>query len=260
MTENSEQKNGKNKKVPSEMIEEKIPKYIIGAFSLVAALAWNDAIKDLISSRFGELTGKGVGYKFIYAFIATLFVGIMVIIVYHASNYYGIAKEKLLDCWSSKKAICVMRSNNPMMGGTVSIDELKSGKLLFKINLYGLEPYSVHAFHIHETGDLTDGCDSLGPHYNPCNKTHGFPETNNSHLGDLPELYADEWGKIETTIISNKIKLNDIIGRSLVLHANCDDYGFFGTKQSLTTGNSGARIMCGIIALADNDILCEEKK
>jgi len=30
-----------------------------------------------------------------------------------------------------------------------------------------------HGFHIHTFGDLSNGCVSAGPHYNPFNTTHG---------------------------------------------------------------------------------------
>ena len=36
----------------------------------------------------------------------------------------------------------------------------------------GLEP-GMHGIHIHEFGDLSDGCDSAGGHYNPDGVDHG---------------------------------------------------------------------------------------
>ena len=33
--------------------------------------------------------------------------------------------------------------------------------------VYGLGPNPVHGFHIHEFGDLSDGCQSCGGHFNP---------------------------------------------------------------------------------------------
>lgn len=40
-----------------------------------------------------------------------------------------------------------------------------------------------------------------------------------------------------------------IIGRSVVIHADPDDFGKGGTATSLTTGNSGDRIACAVIGV-----------
>ena len=47
--------------------------YIVAALSLVAGLAWNDAIKALIAFFF-PLDSSGIFIKFIYAIIITIFV------------------------------------------------------------------------------------------------------------------------------------------------------------------------------------------
>ena len=38
----------------------------------------------------------------------------------------------------------------------------------------GLKP-GAHGFHIHSSGDLSQGCDGLGDHYNPYDAPHGGP-------------------------------------------------------------------------------------
>jgi len=39
-------------------------------------------------------------------------------------------------------------------------------------------------------------------------------------------------------------ELDNIVGRSIVVHAGEDDLGLGGATDSLTTGNAGARVAC----------------
>ena len=41
-----------------------------------------------------------------------------------------------------------------------------------EIHLKGLKRGQIHAIHIHEFGDLTQGCKSCGGHFNPGNCDH----------------------------------------------------------------------------------------
>lgn len=59
-----------------EEIREKTSGYILAAFGLVAALAWNDAIKSLIEYFF-PLNKNTVFIKFAYAFLITFLVVII---------------------------------------------------------------------------------------------------------------------------------------------------------------------------------------
>ena len=104
-----------------------------------------------------------------------------------------------------------------------------------------------HGFHIHEKGDCSAAdAASAGPHFNPTHQHHGGPDTAERHAGDLGNIEADSSGKAH---IQWKGKLSlagadSIIGKSAVVHEKVDD---FKTDPS---GNSGARLACGVIEAA----------
>ena len=103
----------------------------------------------------------------------------------------------------------------------------------------------MHGFHVHETGDCSAlDASSAGAHYNPAGAAHGDPASVTHHAGDIPNVQADESGRARVDARVQGVSLggaNDIIGRALIVHADPDDY----TTQP--SGNSGARIACGVI-------------
>ncbi|EDO18402.1 hypothetical protein Kpol_1013p77 [Vanderwaltozyma polyspora DSM 70294] len=107
-------------------------------------------------------------------------------------------------------------------------------------------------FHIHEFGDVTNGCTSAGPHFNPFKKTHGAPSAETRHVGDLGNIKTDANGVSKGSMTDNLVKLigpTSIIGRSVVVHAGTDDLGQGGNEESLKTGNAGGRAACGVIGV-----------
>ena len=118
--------------------------------------------------------------------------------------------------------------------------------LMAHVQLTGLAPNSEHGFHLHDKGDCAsaDGT-SAGGHFNPTGQPHG-PQDAAHHAGDLPSLKADANGVVDQKLMLSGPTLADgpssIAGRSVIVHANADDY----TTQP--TGNSGPRIACGVIA------------
>jgi len=108
----------------------------------------------------------------------------------------------------------------------------------------------LHGFHIHESGDLTEGCKSLCAHYNPDKAHHGGLGSKKRHRGDLGNIKARSDGSVSQTITTTRLKLEEIIGRSVIVHKDKDDLGRGGDSESLKTGNSGERVLCGVIGLA----------
>lgn len=122
----------------------------------------------------------------------------------------------------------------------------KGGKVLVEARVAGLSPGG-HGFHVHEKGDCSSGDGmSTGGHFNPHGKPHAAPATPDRHAGDLPMLVADAAGNATLSVEVDVITIGgggaDIVGRGLIVHKDPDD---FSTQP---TGNSGARVACGVIA------------
>ncbi|VDO03655.1 unnamed protein product [Rodentolepis nana] len=152
-----------------------------------------------------------------------------------------------------KKAVCVMRGEEGAKG--VVHFEQKDDAVKIHAEFEGLKP-GKHGFHVHEFGDQTQGCISAGAHFNPHKKNHGAPDASERHVGDLGNVEAGSDGKAVLDLTDKLISLsgeNSIIGRCMVVHADPDDLGLGGHELSLTTGNAGARVACGVIGIAKAD-------
>ena len=137
------------------------------------------------------------------------------------------------------------------------------------VNAPGIDAF--HGFHVHANNVVTatngEGCIadpdlasstwfvSADGHYNPGGATHSH------NAGDLPVVYVNGDGSVETKFRIDTIDSSELVGKAVVLHAGPDNYanipasGANGyTPNSATaipttnnTGNSGDRIACGVI-------------
>jgi Cu-Zn family superoxide dismutase len=116
------------------------------------------------------------------------------------------------------------------------------------VSVTGLNP-GRHGMHVHENGSCS-GPDfqSAGGHFNPDGKKHGTQNPEGPHAGDLPNLVAEEDGSADTTVSMSANLLTEgpssMLGaqqRSFVIHADPDD------EKTDPSGNSGARVVCGVI-------------
>jgi Cu-Zn family superoxide dismutase len=131
--------------------------------------------------------------------------------------------------------------------GTATFTEVSGGvKVLLETN--GLPP-GPHGVHIHEVGKCEPpGFTTAGNHFNPEAKQHGALNPQGQHAGDLPNLTVgtDGSGRLEAmstliTLGAGPKSILDADGSALVVHAAPDDF------RTDPTGNSGARIACGVI-------------
>lgn len=114
------------------------------------------------------------------------------------------------------------------------------GGVLIDVEVFGLPDDSTkddsafYGMHVHEFGDCSDDFMKTGSHYNPSGAAHPF------HAGDLPSLLSTR-GYAWLSCYDKRFPLDDIIGKSVVIHRNRDDF----TTQP--AGDSGEKIACGVI-------------
>ncbi|KAF9027826.1 Cu/Zn superoxide dismutase [Hymenopellis radicata] len=152
-----------------------------------------------------------------------------------------------------RTAVVFVSGNSTVKGTVVFQQESPDDLIHIKAAVTGLDPNSLRGWHVHVSGNLTDGCTSAGPHFNPFNLTHGAPDDKIRHVGDLGNLKSDAHGAAMPELTDTELTLFgdlSIIGRALVIHAGTDDLGKGGNAESLANGNSGPRSACGVIGWA----------
>lgn len=117
----------------------------------------------------------------------------------------------------------------------------KHGLVLLIINVFNLPENNETGFfalHIHEGNDCSgEGFSNTGSHYNPDKSPHP------NHAGDLPPLLSCD-GEAYMAVCTDRFAVNDVIGRTLVIHGSPDDF------KSQPSGNAGEKIACGVICKA----------
>ncbi|WKB51261.1 superoxide dismutase family protein [Eleftheria terrae] len=156
-------------------------------------------------------------------------------------------------------ARATLRDAAGQTAGEARFTETAQG-LSLDIEVRGLSP-GQHGFHIHQHGECAPGPDAAtgkivpfgaaGPHFDPLHsRNHGHPSQPpaEAHGGDLPNLVVGADGRARLQAERPGIGLKpgpaSVLGRTLVVHELPDDY------RSDPAGNSGPRLLCGMIELA----------
>ena len=133
--------------------------------------------------------------------------------------------------------------------GTVTASDSKYGMILTP-QLSDLAP-GLHGFHVHDKPDcshaMKDGkavaALAAGGHYDPAGTGKHEGPYGNGHLGDLPALYVASDGKATLPVLAPRLKVEDIRGRSLMIHVGGDNY----SDSPAPLGGGGARVACGVV-------------
>lgn len=133
--------------------------------------------------------------------------------------------------------------------GSVSISEGPKG-LVFTPKLTDLAP-GPHGFHVHQNPDCAAGTKdgkivpglAAGGHYDPAGTGKHEGHEGKGHLGDLPALTVGADGTTTTAVTAPRLKMSDVKGRSLMIHAGGDTY----SDQPAPLGGGGARVACGVV-------------
>lgn len=128
--------------------------------------------------------------------------------------------------------------------GTVSFYGTRRGVLVVTEAENLPKNNGVFAIHIHEGEDCSGTADNpfsgAGGHFDKCGREHPF------HSGDLPPLFSNG-GYAFSAVLTDRFSINDIIGKTVIIHAGADDF------KSQPAGGAGERIACGVILRCDGN-------
>ena len=132
--------------------------------------------------------------------------------------------------------------------GWAMLTEDAAGRVHVNVQVEGLSP-GRHGIHLHGIASCVGPAfTSAGGHHNPLGAQHGLASPTGAHAGDLPNLTVNVAGRgrlqattDRATLTPGPRSLVDGDGSAIIIHAAEDD------QATDPTGNSGARIACGVI-------------
>ena len=142
-------------------------------------------------------------------------------------------------------AVAIMKGSDkyPEIKGRVLFHQMNDG-VLVRAEIIGLPKGNgeckspVFAFHLHEgkkcSGTELDPFADVGEHFNPELYPHPY------HAVDMPPLFGAN-GKAFAMFLTERFKVTEIIGRTVIIHAMPDDF------ETQPSGDAGEKIACGVV-------------
>jgi Cu-Zn family superoxide dismutase len=141
-----------------------------------------------------------------------------------------------------RTAIAVLHNAAGAEIGRATASEVQGG-LRVTLEAHDL-PAGYHGAHVHTVGRCDPpGFESAGGHWNPLGAHHGTLNSAGPHMGDLPNLVVATDGRATLGVNIPGATIDGLLdadGSAMVVHAGRDD------MMSDPSGNSGARIACGV--------------
>ena len=153
--------------------------------------------------------------------------------------------------WARRHAAATLRNADGERVGRVEMRERRwEGGVLLVARVHDLAP-GFHGFHVHTTGR----CDApafttAGGHFNPTAAGHG------DHAGDLPSLLVNEDGTAVLATVTDRFSIRDLRdadGSAVIVHSGRDNFANIPARyggpdaETLSTGDSGSRVACGVV-------------
>ena len=154
--------------------------------------------------------------------------------------------------WADEASVAFFLTTDAGTGkgiGSVLVKDTAYGSL-FTPDLNGLSP-GLHGFHVHENpacgpkqkdGKMVPGL-AAGGHYDPAGTGRHEGPYGDGHLGDLPPIFVSDDGRATLPVLAPRLKVADIRGRSLMIHAGGDNY----SDHPSSLGGGGPRQACGVV-------------
>ncbi len=134
--------------------------------------------------------------------------------------------------------------------GAIEVYDSKFGLIL--VPKLSTIPPGAHGFHIHQNPSCNNSetednsiiiFGAAGGHFDPKKREKHLGPYGRGHLGDLPALIISKDPSNSIPILAPRLSSKDILGHSIIIHDNSDNYSDFPKKL----GGGGTRIACGVI-------------